>query len=223
MDKPSDQQRVLLVGREPGRITVLQGGVPGGSTLAEYVRQTCEQILAVIEADSHLPIEVAGLVRSLRVAYLHAAWAGVDGVLIARFQRVLGAESEGSDGMEAERAGALSVESILETLSSQELAELCHFCLMDAEALLHKGQISEYQSSRLYQLRDAYNEALALEAEERGDTDDEEGDMELFARFKLVLGEVPRKGVRGRPFPRSERVKGAETSRGGSTFIARKQ
>ncbi|MFH1443812.1 MAG: hypothetical protein ABIG34_00280 [Candidatus Peregrinibacteria bacterium] len=76
-----------------------------------------------------------------------------------------------------------------------------------------KGEIPEAMRELLYDLRDQYNEAL-------GDGD---GDMELFARFKLVLGEVPRKEVCGRPFPRSERVKGAETSRGGSTFIARKQ
>jgi hypothetical protein len=224
MEKPSDQQRVFLVGRAPGVITIMGQGALHAPTLAGYVRQTCEQVLAVIEADGRLPEGVIGLIRDLRVEYLRATWIEADPALIARFQRLLGEVPEGGGALGVENAAALFAESVLETLSSDELASLSHSFLMEAEALLRHSQLSEYERARLYTLRDAYNEALGREAEGRGEEDEDGGDPQLYKRFMAVLGEQPKSEQRGRRFPKgSERVKPGETCRGGSTYFARKR
>lgn len=230
-----DQQRVFIAGRTPGAIAVLRVGAPSDPTLAGYVRQTCEQILTLVEVelaqDGRLPEAVLVLVRELRAEYTRAAGGQQqDGVLIARFCRVLGeAHFEPEPVISPDAAVASSdQEPELDTLSSQELTILCGQELERAEAIAAQGrELSQFFIDRLYRLRDAYNEALSREAEARGggeeDEDDlEDGDAELFRRFKVVLGEVPRRESTGRPFSENKRLKPADTVRGGATYIVRK-
>ncbi|MDD5041404.1 MAG: hypothetical protein PHX87_02345 [Candidatus Peribacteraceae bacterium] len=227
MEKPTDQQRVFIAGRVPGAIAVLPAQAIEDPTLEGYVRETCEQVLTVVEVEfaqeGKLPEAVFVLVRDLRVAYIRAVdGRQEDASLIARFCRVLGETLPETEPVDSSVVDTSSQEPDLDSLSSDELATLCAEKLSKAEFILKQGgDLTPFQINRLYRLRDAYNEALDREAEDEDDEND--GDMALYTRFKVVLGEVPKNEQKGRPFPRSDRVKSAETSRGGSTFIARKR
>ncbi|MDO8468713.1 MAG: hypothetical protein Q7S29_03065 [Candidatus Peribacter sp.] len=229
MEKPTNQDRVFIAGTTPGVIVARETGAISDPTLAGFVGKNCDQILAGIEVEfaekGRLPETVLDIVRHLRVSYLHAVGQRQGGdILIARFERVLGdrrldpSAGESSD----EDVGTGQEESEWGYLSSPDLEALSNLFLCDAEACVRAGsKISSGEESRLYGLRDAYTEALSWEAQQEG-VEDKDGNPALYQRFKVVLNELPKKEQTGRPFPKSERVKGAETSRGGSTFIARK-
>lgn len=232
MEKPTDQDRVFIAGRTPGAIVARETGAIADPTLAGYVGKNCAQILAGIEVEleekGRLPEAVLVLVRDLRAEHTRVAdGSRDDGVLIARFFRVLGetlatvaaVKSSPSNPL----AGALPDEEAgWESLSSQELAALCRDALTEAERIkAERKEISSARRDRLYCLRDAYNEALSREAEERGGGEEDEddldgGDPELYQRFKVALKEQPKKEPVGRPFYRGRNdLRQGETQLGG--------
>lgn len=102
------------------------------------------------------------------------------------------------------------------------IAQHCRQLLAVAESELHEqGRIEESFLELLYDLRDQYNDALGDDGED-GEVDPDE-DMEIFSRFKHVLGELPREEVRGRPFPkRRGDIRQSESLRGGYKNFHRK-
>ncbi len=87
---------------------------------------------------------------------------------------------------------------------------------------MEKGEVLSAECAGIIRcLRDAYN---ALLSEMEGDGDADYGDSEIFANFKRVLHELPRKEPVGRPFSkvRKDDVRRGETMRGGMGQFHRK-
>jgi len=225
---------VILAGTTPGVAVVQETCMVAAPTLAGYVRKTCEQVLGQAEVElaqkQNLPESVLILVRELRVAYLHASDGERDrGTLVGRFSRVLDEsrpETAVTDSpVEGAAPSTAHPESEWYSLSSLELAALCRTFLIDAEsAVRENGALSLSEKDRLYRLRDAYNDVLGREAEQRGTDGDEgdDGDAEVFKRLKVALGEVPRSEEVGRSFSQRGNLKMGETTRGGTMFYHRK-
>jgi len=226
MEKPTDQDRVFIAGSKPGAMVARETGAIDDPTLAGYVRKNCAQILAGIEVEledkGRLPEAALGIVRHLRISYLHAIGKRQgDDTLTARFERVLGGRclDPGACDSPDEDAGTGQEESEWGYLSSSELDALSSMFLSDAEACVRAGgKISPEEESRLYGLRDAYNEALRWEAEQEG-IEDKDGNPGLYQRFKDALDGAPKKESVGRPFSRRGNLKKGETSCGGTMIF----
>lgn len=86
------------------------------------------------------------------------------------------------------------------------------------------GEIHPAFRNLLFEVRDAYNDAL-LAADGDEDGTGEDGDETLFSEFKDVLDEKPQRERKGRPFSkiRPGDVRMGETTRGGNSKFARKR
>jgi len=107
----------------------------------------------------------------------------------------------------------------LEQFTAPEIERIAGQYIACARRVLRRQkELPEWLVDVLHRIRDAYNEVLMSGGEDEDD-DGDAGNPRLFARFKAVLGEVPRRESTGRPFSGNKRLKPADTLRGGTTFI----
>jgi len=106
----------------------------------------------------------------------------------------------------------------LEELPTLEIEEIARQIIARARGILEKqGKLPKGLEDNIHRVRNAYNDILF----EEEDDDEDVGNPAIFAGFKEVLCEVPKKEPVGRPFSKRKenRIKPGDTMNGGSTFF----